>query len=770
MGSTGITYLRLSKCLAILGIVAATQTSAEQVSFNTPSAWREWRYPKGAVEISPFGAIRPIEVRKGIDAIRDAAAFGGGVRAVGSGANSAQFVMDSDPTTGWQPDPADPSDSWWIEVDLGRMVTAERIRLDFVTETPAMEFFTVQLSSGEQFFTNALVPIPGTLVYGAGQTFGFNSEYVVELEQSHIQVNVVRVEVSQITPGARLAEIEVETIGDNVALGIIERGGSIDLITDLQSVLEGGQNMADGKIVTNWSLNTLHQTVTGKDIFNRIIFDLGAHYWIDQLRIIGEPIGAPPSRRAQNGNFFWYQILGSDGSLAPDGSLRWEEVAFLPTAPENPVEKRNFDHAFPLRKVRYLQHYYPSTEGGTIERAGTHSNYATFGFVSEYQMYGEGYPAEINITSPIVDLSTIKGLTSLEWDADLPPNTRIEVRTRTGNDVNQTYTFYQKNGKQVTESRYNKLIPSFRGAIDTSIAVSDDWSIWSEPYTRSGELFRSPSPRRYAQLEVRLLSDDPTVGPTLSAIRMNVENPLALQTRGEIIPTQVEPGTEEEFSYFIRPIFGGRSQGFNRLSLKASVPVQFTGLTIDGEPVQAESIPMENGFALELANLIRRESLVTLNFRSTVYQNRTRFDAYLGNSNLGEQVRQFIDEGDASTEVTSESISVQLPINGDLLANLALSTRILTPNGDGMGDQLDISFDALKLVMPRPIRVQVYDLAGGKVRELTSGNGVAQRYNFTWDGRDEQSKLVPPGTYFVRIAIEGDSQSETAHRVLPVVY
>ena len=50
--------------------------------------------------------------------MRDAAAFGGGVRAVGSGANSAQLVMDGDPTTGWQPDPEDPSDTWWIEVDL----------------------------------------------------------------------------------------------------------------------------------------------------------------------------------------------------------------------------------------------------------------------------------------------------------------------------------------------------------------------------------------------------------------------------------------------------------------------------------------------------------------------------------------------------------------------------------------------------------------------------------------------------------------------------
>ena len=763
-------YRRLSKSLAVLGLIVATQTAAEQISFNTRSAWKEWRYPKGALDISSVGTISTMEVRKGINAMRNAAEFGGGIRAVGSSPRSAQLVMDGDLTTGWQPNPDDPSDTWWIEVDLGRMVTAEKIRLHFATQAPAMEFFTVQLSSGEQFFTNALVPIPGTLVYGSDQTFGFNSEYVVELEQSHIQVNVVRVEVSQITPGARLAEIEVETIGDNVALGIIQRGGSIDLITDLQSVLEGGQNMADGKIVTNWSLNTLHQTVTGKDIFNRIIFDLGAHYWIDQLRIIGEPMGAPPSRRAQNGNFFWYQILSSDGSLAPDGSLRWEEVAFLPTAPENPVEKRNFDHAFPLRKIRYLQHYYPSTEGGTIERAGTHSNYATFGFVSEYQMYGEGYPAEVSMTSAIVDLNTIKGLTSLEWDANLPLNTRIEIRSRTGNEVNQTYNFYDKNGKKVTQKRYDKLIPSFRGNIDTSIAVSDGWSIWSEPYTRSGELFKSPSPRRYAQLEVRLLSDDPAVSPTLSSLGINVENPLALRTQGEIVPTRVEPGTEKEFSYFIRPTFGGRSQGFNRLSLSASIPVHFTSLVIDGQTVEAEMSPTKSGFVLQLPSLVRRESLVRLDFRSTVYQNRTRFDAFLGNSNMGDQVRQFIDAGDASTEVASESISVQLPINGDLLANLELSTSVLTPNGDGIGDQIEISFDALKLVVPRPIRVQVFDLAGRKVRTLPSGNGLAQRYNFTWDGRDERSRLVPPGTYFVQVAIEGDSQSKKAHRMLPVLY
>ena len=94
----------------------------------------------------------------------------------------------------------------------------------------------------------------------------------------------------------------------------------------------------------------------------------------------------------------------------------------------------------------------------------------------------------------------------------------------------------------------------------------------------------------------------------------------------------------------------------------------------------------------------------------------------------------------------------------------------LCRDDDGISDQIEISFDALKLVMPRPIRVQVFDLAGRKVRTLPSGNGLAQRYKFTWDGRDEQSRLVPPGTYFVQVAIEGDSQSKKAHRMLPVLY
>ncbi|HAG37688.1 MAG TPA: hypothetical protein DCL34_12890, partial [Erythrobacter sp.] len=123
-----------------------------------------------------------------------------------------------------------------------------------------------------------------------------------------------------------------------------------------------------------------------------------------------------------------------------------------------------------------------------------------------------------------------------------------------------------------------------------------------------------------------------------------------------------------------------------------------------------------------------------------------------------------------NSNITSESVSVQLPINGLLLANIAFSTSVLTPNGDGIHDELVIEFDALKLVTPRPIKVQVYDLASRKMRELTSEDGLAQRYNVTWDGRDDEGSTVAPGTYLVQIEIEGDSRTETAQRILSVAY
>ena len=725
--------------------------------------------PTGAVEVTPAGDIQLVPVHKNIDAVVDAAEFGGGIRAVGSNPGDADLLMDGDPTTGWAPLESDAEEKWWVEIDLGRLVTAEKVRILFTDDAPPLEFVNVLLSNGEKFFTNALVPIENSLVFNYSQRFGFNQEQVLIPNFSHASLRVIRIEISQRLSGGKVAEVEVESIGDNVALGLLERGGNIDLITELQEVLAGAERMVDGDAVTDWRMQVFHQTHTGSEILNQLIFDLGAHYWLDQIRIVGEPASTPPQNRGRYANFFWYQILASDGSLAPDGSLRWRELAFAPADPENLFDIRNFDHSFPLQKVRFIQHFFSSSVASGTAR-GTHGYIRNFAVTSEYQMYGEGFPAEVEMTSPILVLNDVKNLTSIEWDADSPAGTRLEVSSRTGNNVVEETHYFDKKGKEITKRKWEKTPSSLRGPTEASISIGDDWSPWSEPYTSSGELFASPSPRKYVQLAVQLISDDPQVAPSLSALHLNTENPIALETQGEVHPPQVEPGIEEEFTYFILPTFGGLSQGFDRLTLNASVPVEFVDLRIGDEVIQGELARSDAGFVLDLPREVRSQELVSLTFRSTIFQNQTRFDAFLGNSRLGDGVRQRVDAGDASEEVDSESIDVRLPVTGNLLVNVVFGPQVLTPNGDGVGDELRLEFDALKLVSPRPIKVMVFDLAGRMVRDLSGGEGVAQHYDFTWNGRDRADQLVAPGTYLVQIEVEGDSQTQTIHRLLPVAY
>ena len=129
---------------------------ADQVSFSTKNDWNRWDHPNGSIQFSSTGSIKPTAVRKNIDAIKNAHDFGGGIRAVGSNSAQSNLVIDGNYSTGWAPNLSDSPDDWWIEIDLGRLVTAEKIRLHFAEDGPPMEFFSVLIASGEQFFTNAL--------------------------------------------------------------------------------------------------------------------------------------------------------------------------------------------------------------------------------------------------------------------------------------------------------------------------------------------------------------------------------------------------------------------------------------------------------------------------------------------------------------------------------------------------------------------------------------------------------------------------------------
>ena len=136
--------------------------------------------------------------------------------------------------------------------------------------------------------------------------------------------------------------------------------------------------------------------------------------------------------------------------------------------------------------------------------------------------------------------------------ANTPPGTRLEMRSRSGNQLDLGVTFHDKNDKVVTEKKFNRLIPLSAAGLIRPFLPGADWSPWSNIYSDSDGLFRSPSPRRYIELDLRLTSNSPEVTPELDYVTIEYAPPLAEEALGEIYPSTVEPGIDEEFSYFVR--------------------------------------------------------------------------------------------------------------------------------------------------------------------------------------------------------------------------
>lgn len=241
--------------------------------------------------------------------------------------------------------------------------------------------------------------------------------------------------------------------------------------------------------------------------------------------------------------------------------------------------------------------------------------------------------------------------------------------------------------------------------------------------------------------------------------------PLAQEVIGEIYPVAAAPGVEQEFSYFLRaPV---TSAGFDRLAVEASTPLRFAGTFLNGERTAAEVQPNGKGFQVRFLRSVHQGELVEVRFDAAIFLDATRFEVFLEDRQQG--MRQRVEPGDATERVASSTDVVRLPMSSGLVANLAISPPVLTPNGDGINDEIHVGFALVNVLESRPLYLRIFDLAGRMVREVEK-EGLAGSQTFIWDGRGDGGKLVPPGTYLLRLTIEGDARSEALNRLVQVVY
>lgn len=748
---------------------------AEEIRFDSALDWNTWHLPVGIIEPTPDGRLQPLSIRRDIDAVANLSGFGGGIHQAGSKSRAASQVVDGDLTTGWSPDPTDPPADWFIDLDLGRGVFATRVVLHFANDAPPFELFDLLLSTGEPQVNESNTSFNDVLIFRIQHRFKENTNHrvVFELDQTdHTPIRYVRVKNLLPVQGALLTEIEVNEFGDNLILNLLERSGNINIEigedADDDVPLGNAIQLADGDFFTRFRYGRAVRSP--KDVWGEITVDLGAVYWIDWIRMVSGIVPRPFSRRGSAvGNigeralslrrfdFNLYEVLTSDGSLSPDGSFIWDRK-FLDRRSNANRQQGFADHAFPPTATRFLRINWLIWDANCNGNCG-----AASGIIEELMVYGSGFPREVDFGSGLIDLGTDQNITALRWGADVPTGTALEIRSRTGNVLNLDISYHDKNNKGVTAARYEKLIPSFRGRIDTAFSAGSDWSPWSRIYSASGEAFLSPSPRRYLELDVRLTSEDPATGAALDFIAIDFSPPLASGVFGEIFPSEVEPGVEREFSYFLQARSAPR--GIDRITLEAPGELRFIEAMVEGAAVDVTTAVAGNSLTVDFPRLIRSRQLVELRFSTAVYRQSTRFSAFLEDG----ATRQRVDPGDANTTIASNSDIVRLPVGKDLLANLHLDTRVVTPNADGVNDQLNLNVDLVNVLETRPLRLRLYDLSGRiafERRESTS----AGHQSTSWDGTDGAGRLVAPGAYVLELLIEGDALQQGIRRVVSVVY
>ena len=95
---------------------------------------------------------------------------------------------------------------------------------------------------------------------------------------------------------------------------------------------------------------------------------------------------------------------------------------------------------------------------------------------------------------------------------------------------------------------------------------------------------------------------------------------------------------------------------------------------------------------------------------------------------------------------------------------------MITPNGDGANDVLQIEYDLVNLNGAVPMAIDIYDLAGVKLCSVVQNTAASGRFSATWDGRDDVDELLPPGLYLLRLEVQSDQTKDSRVATIPLIY
>jgi len=476
---------------------------------------------------------------------------------------------------------------------------------------------------------------------------------------------------------------------------------------------------------------------------------------------------------------------------------------------------------FSLQYIRYVRYKRKNSvlDAFANQSVGS-SGTARKGTVSEFSLYGAGIPQRANYKTTILKLDNVVNFGRLFWRitpmrivdgvaVEAPDaNVWAEVEARTGVDpIPELYYEFTDMGTRVivTQERYQGVLknqtnaitnpdglggvvtlsvrpkPGIRAGIE---ADTENWTFWSFPTTESGQLLNL-NRGSHIQLKIVLHSERFDEFARLDSLWIETSPILASRVLAEVARldepspvrgvAEVALGEATNFVYDIKAQFGSGESGFDALRIHTgSDRTEFKGLSIDGVDVEPVSAVVEgSSIVIQLANRVSatRNPSIRVQFSAEVFDFARTFTGEVFNVGSGD-LPQPVEGGDASELVSTNGLRVLASSNAspDLVQNLRLSSGVVTPNGDGINDELIISYALFGLPQNVPVQLEVFTLDGRRVAFVEKGVQGSGPQTLNWDGRGADGDILPPGMYLLGVSIASESNSDSQMRPIGIAY
>ncbi len=326
-------------------------------------------------------------------------------------------------------------------------------------------------------------------------------------------------------------------------------------------------------------------------------------------------------------------------------------------------------------------------------------------------------------------------------------------------------------GTPEAKAEYDALVRADKGDPRDNV---EEWSPWSAPYEDLAGDFLSPGNRRYVQFRLIFSSQDARQGAAVESFEFEYSAPtLAEDAVGEVWPAEVTLGEVESFDYYVASTFGADNSGFDRIEVRTPFPSEVRDVELNGVAVPYEELDPGDGTRLTIQLTQDRVEtsgdVVRIGFEALVTVYGTTFFGKVFDT-TADELGQNIVAGDADVLIESDRLSVQGRLRSELILNLDRSPGVFSPNGDGINDELRVSYILLRALAAVPVELTIHDLSGRRIRSVVKSGQFNGPQLILWDGRDEGGDLVPPGVYMVRLSIDTDTGSDERSLAVGVAY